>query len=335
MITRALGHLPLTTGRRPLGLSLPRLGTDLDRLLASPSGLRAHRVRDFLQTYLDPLRDIEAHGALIEDRGLAASWLRFAAMFDRLFPMLRETATTPRELSDLWSPSTLDAIDRDVQVILQKHPHCADLLADEARRWWRLGPMPGATPHTHLTRDDMRALVMHTHARHPFFELHGFTQRVRRSGLAALSTWFAPNLIGLRAAHDKLALNGFGTRRTLRKGLHDGCETDALIHRLRHHGTVYMPMGSWGDAAYSFVEKSGYSCVLESELPAVDVTLFGAAFLHHEPSSSYREYLVSEGRMALGQVDRSFTPGGGRHPAFGKPYDVFKVKRLTGDFVSP
>lgn len=335
MITRALGNLSATTGLRPLGLSLPRLGTDLNRLLATPSGLRPRSVRDFLQTHLDTLHDIETHGASIEDRGLAAGWLRFAAMFDRLSPMLRESTTAPRELGDLWSPSTLDAIDQDVQALLQKHPHCAGLLADDARRWWQLGLLPGATPDTHLTRDDLRALVMHTHARHPFFELHGFAQRVKWSGLGALSAWFAPNLIGLRAAHDKLALNGFGTQRTLRKGLHDGPETDALIHRLRRHGAVYMPMSSWGDTTYSFVEKNGYSCVLESEVPAVDVTLFGAAFLHQEPSPSYKEYLVAEGLMALGQVDRSFTPGGGLHPAFGKPFDVFKVKRLGGNFTGP
>ncbi len=333
MIKPALGNLS-ATGLRPLGLSLPRLGTDLNRLLTTPSGLRPHRVRDFLESQLAPLRDIETHGASIEDRGLAASWRRCPATFDRLLPMLRETAPAPRELDDLWSPSTLEAIDHDIQALLQKHPHCADLLADDAQRWWRLGPLSHALPHQQLTRDEMRALVMHTHARHPFFELHGFAQRVQRAGLADLSAWFAPNLIGLRAAHDKLALHGLGTHRTLRKGLHDGAETDALIHRLRHHGALYMPMGSWGDTTYSFVEKNGYSCVLESEVPAVDVTLFGSAFLSHAPSTAYKEYLVMDGLMVLGQVEQAFTRGGGLHPAFGKPFDVYQLKRLSGDFVS-
>lgn len=314
-----------------MGVSLLRLGSDLNRLLATPSGLRPGRVRDFLQTHLDPLHDIERHGTRIEDRGLAASWLRFAAMFDRLSPMLRETVTAPQGLHDLWSSSTLDAIDQDIQTLIQKHPHCADLLADEARRWWRLDPLPDATPDKQLTRDEMRALVMHTHARQPFFELHGFAQRVGRSGLGALSAWFSPNLIGLRAAHDKLALNGFGVRKTLRKGLHDGPETDALIHRLQRQDAIYMPMGSWGDTTYSFVEKSGYSCALESEVPAVDVTLFGAAFLQHTPSPAYKEYLVAESLIALRHIDQSFTQGGG-HPAFGKHFDILKVKRLAGNF---
>lgn len=315
-----------------MSLSLARLGPDLDRLLASPSGLHPHRVRDFLMSHRDDLHDMERHGAGIEDRGLAASWLRFAAMFDRLSPMLRVTVTAPRELDDLWSPSTLEAIDQDIQVLLQKHPHCADLLADEARRWWRLEPLPGATPDRQLTRDDMRALVMHTHARYPFFELHGFAQRVRRSGLTALSAWFAPNLIGLRAAHHKLALNGFGVRQIFRKGLQDGPETDALIQRLRRQGAIYMPMSSWGDTAYCFIEKNGYSCVLENEAPAVDVSLFGAAFMQHAPSSTYKEYLVAEGLITLRDVGQAFTRVGGLHPAFGKPFGVFRVKRLDGDF---
>jgi len=312
----------------PLGMSLPVVGMHLNRLFAT--GFRPNGVRDFLRGQAKNLHDIKAHSCLIEDRGLAASLLRFAAMFDKLSPGLREAATAPRGLDELWSPDTLETIDRDIHTILQTHPACSSLLANEARLWWRFDPIPGATTERKLTRDEMRALVMHTHAGHSFFELHGFVQRAERSGLADLSKWFAPNLIGLRGAYNKLMLNGFGVDRTVRKGLRDGPETDSMIHRLRNNGPIYMPMSSWGDTTFCFVEKNEYSCVLESEVRAVDVTLFGKAFLRHSLPSVYKEYLVPESRIALMEIGRSFVKGSGYPPAFGKDFDVFKVKQLPG-----
>lgn len=315
-----------------MGLSLPRIGMGLNRLFAMPCGLRPREALAFLQAHAGALQDIETHGTRIEDRGLAASWLRFTAMFNRLSPLLREAATAPRQLDELWSPSTLETIDRDIHTLVDKHPPCTGLLDNDARLWWRLEPMRGATAEKKLTRDELRALVMHTHSRHAFFELHGFAQRARRSGFVELAAWFAPNLIGLRGAYNKLMLNGFGVELVVRKGLRDGRETDAVIQRLGNQETVYMPMGSWGDTTFCFVEKPGYSNVFESEVKAVEVTLFGTAFMEPGSSSVYREYLVPEGRIALDRVERSFAQGCGSHTAFGKDFDVFKLRYLPGDF---
>lgn len=318
------------TGTHVRGVSLPGMGAELNRLFAAPTGFHPDHVQGYLQSKADALQTVKDCSPSIEERGLAAGWLRFSAMFDRLLPMLQATATPPGELDDLWTPLALEGIDRDTRSVLKQQPRYAALLTDEARRWWQIDPMSHGVPEAPLTRDEMRTLVMHTHARHGFFELHNFAQRATRSGLSGLASRFAPQLSALRGAHQKLVLNGFGVELTTRKALRDGDETDLLLHRLKHQASVYMPLSSWGDTSYCFEDRHGYSRVLESRTQAVDVTPLGAAFLHDARASEYREYLVAEGQLALVAVDKDVVTGLCSRTALGKDVDVFKVKRLPG-----
>lgn len=321
-----------TLGTHLRGFSVHGMSLELNRLFAT---LRPHQVQDYLHSKADALKTVITPPSSIEERGKASAWLRFSAMFDKLMSQLRDTPTEPSELKDLWTPTTLEAIDQDTYRVLQQQPHYAALLTDEARLWWGIAPTSNGAPQAPLTRDEMRTLVMHTHARHAFFELHNFVQRAELLGLYGLSNRFKPQLSALRHAHQKLVLNGLGVELTTRKALRDSDETDLLLHRLKHQKTVYMPLGSWGDTGYCFDEKQGYSHILECRTLAVDVTPLGKAFMRDDHASEYKEYLVADGWLALAGVDKKVVPGYCSRTALGRDVNVYMVKHLPGGHPKP
>lgn len=315
---------------KPRGVdwSLRQIGVDMNGLFAMPAGFCPARVLAFTQQNHEALRQAHHSACSIEDRGLIAAWRRFSLMIETLSPGLHASPTPPRTLTDLWMPEILDRIDGDIQVFLDRHPSYLDLIDREAAHWLNRPATGGQTDRPQMTLDALRSLVMHTHAQHLFFELHSFVQRAGQSGLSALANWFAPQLSGLHSAIHVLDGHGFGAPRVVRKALKDSDETTALIARLQQQGSIHLPLGSWGDTTYNFIEKDGYSHVLEIGAYAVNVTPFGRAFMR-DPTPSYREYLVKAHCFQLVRVYEDHVSTGTRS-GFGKHFDVFQLDMLPG-----